>query len=83
MNTSEEPYDVHWPIRHGRFNLHSGPGGTITAVVQDLEELWGHALQNLLEIPVKDLKVRPMENRMKCVWSSNILSIIHNLTEYT
>ena len=51
-------YNVHWPIRHGRFNLHPGTGGTVTAVVQDLEEIWGNALQNLLEIPVKDLKVR-------------------------
>ncbi|XP_054834793.1 actin-related protein 8 [Eublepharis macularius] len=49
-------YNVHWPIRRGQLNLHSGPGGSLTAVLADLEVIWSHAIQKYLEIPLKDLK---------------------------
>ena len=57
-------YNVHWPIRHGRFNLHSGVGGTATAIAQDLEEIWANAIHTLLEIPVKDLKVTNKQTKI-------------------
>lgn len=38
-------------------NLHPGPGGSLTAVLADLEVIWSHAIQKYLEIPLKDLKV--------------------------
>ncbi|KAH0630123.1 hypothetical protein JD844_012771 [Phrynosoma platyrhinos] len=50
-------YNIHWPIRRGQLNLHSGPGGSLTAVLADLEVIWSHAIQKYLEIPLKDLKV--------------------------
>lgn len=50
-------YNIHWPIVRGQFNLHSGPGGSLTAVLTDLETLWGHVIQKQLDIPLKDLKV--------------------------
>ena len=37
--------------------MHSGMGGSLTAIAKDLEQIWGYALQNTLEIPVKDLRV--------------------------
>ncbi|XP_042617387.1 actin-related protein 8 [Cyprinus carpio] len=49
-------YSIHWPICRGHLNIHSGPGGSLTASLVDLETIWSHALQKLLEIPLKDLK---------------------------
>ncbi|KAG1949112.1 actin-related protein 8 [Pimephales promelas] len=49
-------YSLHWPICRGQLNLHSGPGGSLTSVLVDLENIWAHTLQKLLEIPLKDLK---------------------------
>ncbi|XP_003217795.1 actin-related protein 8 [Anolis carolinensis] len=49
-------YNIHWPIRRGQLNLHSGPGGSLTAVLADLEVIWSHTIQKYLEIPLKDLK---------------------------
>ncbi|KAM6256901.1 actin-related protein 8 isoform 3-T3 [Porphyrio hochstetteri] len=51
-----DSYNVHWPIRRGQLNLHTGPGGSLTAVLADLEVIWSHAIQKYLEIPLKDLK---------------------------
>lgn len=50
-------YQVHWPMRRGRLNLHDGPGGTLTAVLEDIETLWSIAIQTHLDIPIKDLKI--------------------------
>lgn len=41
----------------GQLNVHSGPGGSLTAVLADLETIWGHVIQKQLDIPLKDLKV--------------------------
>uniref|UniRef100_A0A6I8QMP6 Actin-related protein 8 n=1 Tax=Xenopus tropicalis TaxID=8364 RepID=A0A6I8QMP6_XENTR len=49
-------YNLHYPIRRGQLNLHSGPGGSLTAVLADLETIWSHVLQKMLEIQLKDLK---------------------------
>ncbi|KAM3846294.1 actin-related protein 8 isoform 4-T4 [Vipera latastei] len=49
-------YSVHWPIRRGQLNLHLGPGGSLTAVLADLEVIWSYAIQKYLEISLKDLK---------------------------
>ncbi|EMP27890.1 Actin-related protein 8, partial [Chelonia mydas] len=49
-------YNIHWPIRRGQLNLHPGPGGSLTAVLADLEVIWSHVIQKYLEIPLKDLK---------------------------
>lgn len=52
-----DSYNIHWPIRRGQLNLHPGPGGSLTAVLADLEVIWSYAIQKYLEIPLKDLKV--------------------------
>ncbi|XP_028850073.1 actin-related protein 8 [Denticeps clupeoides] len=49
-------FNVHWPISRGQLNLHDGPGGSLTSVIADLEAIWCHTIQKLLEIPLKDLK---------------------------
>ncbi|XP_064474750.1 actin-related protein 8-like isoform X2 [Ornithodoros turicata] len=55
LNPSDR-YHVHWPIRRGHLNLHPGVGGSLTAVMADLEAIWGTAIQQYLDIPLKDLK---------------------------
>ncbi|TSL97238.1 Actin-related protein 8 [Bagarius yarrelli] len=49
-------YNLHWPICRGQLNIHSGAGGSLTAVLADLETIWSHAIQKLLEVSLKDLK---------------------------
>uniref|UniRef100_A0A3Q3X7J4 Uncharacterized protein n=1 Tax=Mola mola TaxID=94237 RepID=A0A3Q3X7J4_MOLML len=49
-------YNIHWPIVRGQLNVHAGPGGSLTAVLADLETIWGHVIQKQLDIPLKDLK---------------------------
>ncbi|XP_006631111.2 actin-related protein 8 [Lepisosteus oculatus] len=49
-------YNIHWPVCRGQLNVHSGPSGSLTAVLADLETIWSHAIQKFLEIPLKDLK---------------------------
>nr|XP_057941443.1 actin-related protein 8 [Doryrhamphus excisus] len=49
-------YNIHWPIVRGQLNVHAGPGGSLTAVLADLETIWSHVIQKHLEIPLKDLK---------------------------
>lgn len=56
MNPSD-CYNFHWPIVRGQLNVHTGPGGSLTAVLADLETIWGHVIQKQLDIPLKDLKV--------------------------
>lgn len=54
----------------GQLNVHSGPGGSLTAVLADLETIWGHVIQKQLDIPLKDLKVEE---------TSVLLSVIYGL----
>uniref|UniRef100_A0A671YWC3 Actin related protein 8 n=1 Tax=Sparus aurata TaxID=8175 RepID=A0A671YWC3_SPAAU len=49
-------YNIHWPVVRGQLNVHAGPGGSLTAVLADLEAIWGHVIQKQLDIPLKDLK---------------------------
>lgn len=49
-------YNLHWPVMRGQLNVHSGPGGSLSAVLADLETIWSHVIQKHLEIPLKDLK---------------------------
>lgn len=56
MVEQNKDYNLHWPMRRGHLNVHDGPCGTLTSVLADLELIWGHALQNMLDIPLKDLK---------------------------
>lgn len=43
--------------------MHSGPGGSLTAVLADLEDIWSHVIQKHLEIPLKELKVKVPNSR--------------------
>ncbi|KAM5148377.1 actin-related protein 8 isoform 2-T2 [Mantella aurantiaca] len=49
-------YNIYFPIRKGQLNVHNGPGGSLMAVLTDLETIWSHVLQKILEVQLKDLK---------------------------
>jgi len=57
MVNPKESYNVHWPMRRGSLNVHSGPGGSLSAILQDLEDIWVTVLATLLNIPRADIKV--------------------------
>lgn len=50
-------YNLHWPIQRGKLNIHSnGPNGTLTAVLLQLERIWGVAMETLLDISAASRK---------------------------
>lgn len=51
-----EDFNIHLPFRCGDFNIHSGPGGSVTAVLANLETIWTHVLEHNLHIRSQDLK---------------------------
>lgn len=50
MVNPDNPYDLHWPVRRGGLNLHKAVGGTLSSVLQDLEDIWSTALCTYLKI---------------------------------
>ncbi|KAG1687296.1 Actin-related protein 8 [Nymphon striatum] len=53
---SDANFFFHWPIKRGQLNLHDGIGGSLTSVLTDIKDIWSTAINELLEIPLKDLK---------------------------
>lgn len=49
-------YNVHFPFVRGDLNTHGKLGGSITAVLADLETIWGHCITHILNVPLVDLK---------------------------
>lgn len=52
----ESNFNIHFPYRRGELNIHSGPGGSLTAVMADLKTIWEYVLTVKLDIPLRDLK---------------------------
>lgn len=55
LNPSED-FNIHFPYRRGELNVHTGPGGSLQAVLADLKAIWEYVLSTKLDIPLKDLK---------------------------
>lgn len=51
----DEHFNIHFPYRRGDFNIHTGPGGSITSIIADLEAIWIYVLQTYLNIEKKEL----------------------------
>ncbi|XP_053678699.1 actin-related protein 8 [Anopheles nili] len=49
-------YNVHFPIRRGELNLHDGVGGSLFAVMSDLQNIWEYVLQKRLHIEANKMK---------------------------
>ncbi|RZF39990.1 hypothetical protein LSTR_LSTR002393 [Laodelphax striatellus] len=49
-------FNIHFPIKRGDLNVHSGVGGSLTAVLADLQAIWSFILEYKFGIPQKDLK---------------------------
>nr|XP_023020647.1 actin-related protein 8 [Leptinotarsa decemlineata] len=52
----EEDFNVHFPYKRGDLNVHPGGGGSITAIMADLEAIWGQVLETNFQISKDDLK---------------------------
>ncbi|CAH0551733.1 unnamed protein product [Brassicogethes aeneus] len=52
----DEKYNVHFPYKRGEFNIHSGPNGSMTAIIADLQTIWTHILETNFQIAQKDFK---------------------------
>ncbi|XP_065178580.1 actin-related protein 8-like [Sycon ciliatum] len=54
------PYDLHWPMRFSDFNVNSDSGYpaqyTLESIFNDLEKLWGSAIEQYLEIPPEEFR---------------------------
>ncbi|KAF2884364.1 hypothetical protein ILUMI_21813 [Ignelater luminosus] len=55
IDPSEE-FNVHFPYKRGDLNIHPGPGGSITAVLADLETIWTNVLQTYLSLDKKSFQ---------------------------
>ena len=53
-------YQLSWPMKRGRLNLHDKAGGSMASVLADLETIWSSVIYSQLQIPTKDLKVGSM-----------------------
>ncbi|KAJ8935422.1 hypothetical protein NQ314_012842 [Rhamnusium bicolor] len=48
-----ELFNIHFPYKRGDFNIHGGPGGSMTAVLADLETIWTYVLEYNFQINQK------------------------------
>ncbi|XP_022193357.2 actin-related protein 8 [Nilaparvata lugens] len=49
-------FNVHFPIKRGDLNVHNGVGGSLTAVLADLQAIWSFILEYKFGISHKDFK---------------------------
>lgn len=56
LNAGQD-FNIHFPYQRGDLYVHSGPGGSLTAVLANLETIWTWAIRHRLEIPLRDLRV--------------------------
>ncbi|XP_043505065.1 actin-related protein 8 isoform X2 [Polistes fuscatus] len=52
----EDHFNIHFPYKRGELNVHSGPGGSLKAVMADLKTIWEYVLTDKMNIPLRDLK---------------------------
>ncbi|XP_047359700.1 actin-related protein 8 isoform X3 [Vespa velutina] len=52
----EDNFNIHFPYKRGELNIHSGPGGSLKAVMADLKTIWEYVLTEKMDIPLRDLK---------------------------
>jgi actin-related protein 8 len=51
----KSPFNLHFPIRRGEFNIHDGINGSICSVLSDMRLIWEYAIKNYLEVNLRDL----------------------------
>lgn len=52
----ELDFNIHFPMKRGDLNRHSGIGGSLTGIVADLQAIWSWVISSRLGIPLKELK---------------------------
>ncbi|XP_037934661.1 actin-related protein 8-like [Teleopsis dalmanni] len=54
LTSSEaKEYNVHFPLRRGELNLHNGIGGSMSSVLENLEAIWLHVINDKMGITPK------------------------------
>jgi actin-related protein 8 len=56
LDPNSKLWNLHFPIRRGEFNLHDGVNGSMFSCLEDLRTIWEYAIENYLEVDLKDLK---------------------------
>ncbi|CAB3385566.1 Hypothetical predicted protein [Cloeon dipterum] len=72
-------YNIHYPIRRGLLNLHPGVGGSLTAVLHDLEAIWSYAIERKLRIQRKHLAVYKAVLVIPDIYNRKHISALVNL----
>ncbi|KAG5680111.1 hypothetical protein PVAND_009637 [Polypedilum vanderplanki] len=54
LNPNAE-FNIHFPIRRGSMNLHSGVGGSITSCIEHIRSIFEFSIKNYLEVNLKEL----------------------------
>lgn len=49
------PFNIHFPIRRGEFNIHKSVGGSLFSVLEDIKTIWEYSIRNYLDINLRDL----------------------------
>ncbi|XP_046593472.1 actin-related protein 8 isoform X1 [Neodiprion virginianus] len=52
----EADFNIHFPYKRGELNVHSGPGGSLRAVLANLKIIWEHVLTKKMNVLLKDLR---------------------------
>lgn len=50
-------YNIFFPISNGELNINDQIGGSLTAVLADLETIWTHCINSLLDIKTSEFHV--------------------------
>lgn len=46
-------FNMHFPMRRGELNVHSGVGGSLSSVLVDLQDIWEYVLRTKFDIQLK------------------------------
>ncbi|XP_050548299.1 actin-related protein 8-like [Daktulosphaira vitifoliae] len=65
-------YNIYFPIVNGDLNVTGKIGGSLTAVLSDLEAIWTFYINNLLNVPTSNFKVRIFFNLFSIILCSTI-----------
>jgi actin-related protein 8 len=57
----EKVYNIFFPISNGELNVNGQIGGSLTAVLGDLETIWTHCINKLLDIKTSEFHVSPID----------------------
>ncbi|CAD5115283.1 DgyrCDS4276 [Dimorphilus gyrociliatus] len=83
----DAPYNIHWPVKCGRLNLHSKVNGGITGVQSDLTDIWKWVLENPMKLTPEERRksrvVVVVPDIFERIYISTIVGILLDQLEFT